>query len=231
MQMPRSRVHYAIAMAVNVDTHGRRSVQASVDVPGSPREVWDALATGPGLACWFFPTDFMAGADGRPQELVCHMGPGADSAARVTAWEPPHSMVVEGDGFVPGVPAVTTEWTVEQRAMLELSGTAPKDAPAWDALTGGLGLTAAVSGERRSAPTCAPPVAGTVERAGDLSELLLRLDEPAPGVAHLFAIPMEDGALLSVRLYLYGDHAAETKVRTGPLWRAWMEQRFPPAPG
>ena len=112
MQMPRSRVHYAIAMAVNVDTHGRRSVQASVDVPGSHREVWDALATGPGLACWFFPTDFMAGADGRPQELVCHMGPGADSAARVTAWEPPHSMVVEGDGFVPGGPAVTTEWTV-----------------------------------------------------------------------------------------------------------------------
>ena len=42
---------------------------------------------------------------------------------------------------------------------------------------------------------------------------------------------MEDGVLLSVRLYLYGDHAAETKVRTGPLWRAWMEQRFPPAPG
>ena len=32
--------------------------------------------------------------------------------------------------------------------MLELSGTAPKDAPAWDALTGGLGLTAAVSGQR-----------------------------------------------------------------------------------
>ena len=231
MQMPGSRVHTAIAMAVNVDTHGRRSVQVSVDVPGSLREVWDAIATGPGLACWFFPTDFMAGADGRPQELVCHMGPGADVATSVTAWEPPRRMVVEGDGFVPGGPAVTTEWTVEQRAMLELSGTAPKDAPAWDALTGGLGLTAAVSGERRSAPTCAPPVAGTVERAGDLSELLLRLDEPAPGVAHLFAIPMEDGALLSVRLYLYGDHAAETKVRTGPLWRAWMEQRFPPAPG
>ena len=249
MQMPGSRVHTAIAMAVNVDTHGRRSVQVSVDMPGSSREVWDAIATGPGLACWFFPTDFMAGADGRPQELVCHMGPCADVAARVTAWEPPHSMVAEGDGFDPGGPAVTTEWTVEQRAfyrilqaymahfrgqpcaMLEMSGTAPKDAPAWDALTGGLGLTAAVSGERRSAPTGAPPVAGTVERAGDLSELLLRLDEPAPGVAHLFAIPMEDGALLSGRLYLYGDHAAETKVRTGPLWRAWMEQRFPPAPG
>ena len=179
----------------------------------------------------FFPTDFMAGADGRPQELVCHMGPGADVAARVTAWEPPHRMVVEGDGFVPGGPAVTTEWTVEQRAMLELSGTAPKDAPAWDALTGGLGLTAAVSGERRSAPAGAPPFAGTVERVGELSELLLRLDEPAAGVADLFAIPMEDGALLSVRLYLYGDHAAETKVRAGPLWRAWMEQRFPPAPG
>ena len=234
-------------MAVSVDAHWRRSVPVSVDVPGSSREVWDAIATGPGLACWFFPTDFMAGADGRPQELVCHMGPGADVAARVTAWEPPHRMVVEGDGFVPGGPAVTTEWTVEQPAffrscrptalqgptvrVLDLSGAAPKDAPAWDALTGGLGLTAAVSGERRSAPTCAPPVAGTVERVGDLSELLLRLDEPAPGVAHLFAIPMEDGALLSVRLYLYGDHAAETKVRTGPLWRAWMEQRFPPAPG
>ena len=101
MQMPGSRVHTAIAMAVNVDTHGRRSVQVSVDMPGSSREVWDAIATGPGLPCWFFPTDFMAGADGRPQELVCHMGPCADVAARVTAWEPPTAWLQRATASIP----------------------------------------------------------------------------------------------------------------------------------
>ena len=35
-------------MSVKRDTSGRRLVQAEVEVPGTPEEVWRAIATGPG---------------------------------------------------------------------------------------------------------------------------------------------------------------------------------------
>ena len=36
-------------MPVNRDPSGRRSVQAETEVPGTPEEVWAAIATGPGI--------------------------------------------------------------------------------------------------------------------------------------------------------------------------------------
>jgi hypothetical protein len=35
---------------------GRRWVQVEVEVPGTPEEVWQAIATGPGISSWFVPT-------------------------------------------------------------------------------------------------------------------------------------------------------------------------------
>ena len=35
-------------MPVKKDASGRRSVEAEVEVPGTPEEVWQAIATGPG---------------------------------------------------------------------------------------------------------------------------------------------------------------------------------------
>ena len=58
-------------------------------------------------------------------------------------------------------------------------------------------------------------------------ELLLRLEEPAPGIAHLFAMEMGGQVYLSVRIYLYGETAAATVARDEPLWQAWMAERFP----
>src|SRR5204863_306203 len=79
----------------------------------------------------------------------------------------------------------------------------------------------------RSAPG-APPFAGRAERLaeGDPCELLLRLDEPAPGIAHFFAVLIGGQVCLPVRLYLYGDRAAAVVDRDEPLWRAWMNARF-----
>ena len=42
-------------MPVKKDESGRRSVQAEVEVPGTPEEVWEAIATGPGITSWFVP--------------------------------------------------------------------------------------------------------------------------------------------------------------------------------
>ena len=33
-----------------------RLVDVQIEVPGTPEQVWEAIATGPGIACWFgFP--------------------------------------------------------------------------------------------------------------------------------------------------------------------------------
>ncbi len=111
---------------------------------------------------------------------------------------------------------------------LELYGTAPGDAEAWETLAQGLGFAdGAKEGEFREAPAESPRFAGTVDCAPDDTELIVRLDQPTSGVAHLFAMPMEDAQFISVRIYLYGEDAAEVVSREQPEWRAWMEARFP----
>ena len=44
-------------MPVKKDSSGRRYVQAEVEVPGTPEQVWQAIATGPGISSWFVPTE------------------------------------------------------------------------------------------------------------------------------------------------------------------------------
>ena len=44
-------------MSVKKDAFGRRSVTVEVEVPGTPEEVWQAIATGPGVSSWFVPTE------------------------------------------------------------------------------------------------------------------------------------------------------------------------------
>ena len=37
-------------MTVKLEANGRRSVQVEFEVPGTPEEVWQAIASGPGIA-------------------------------------------------------------------------------------------------------------------------------------------------------------------------------------
>jgi len=101
-------------MSLKKDESGRRSVQVEVEVPGSPEEVWQAIATGPGISAWFVPTVFEAKA-GKPVSLTLSFGPGMDAVKRVTAWDPPHRFAAEGE-LAPGSPPMATEWTVEAKA-------------------------------------------------------------------------------------------------------------------
>ena len=39
-------------MAVHKDDSGRRKVQVEVEVPGTPEEVWRAIATAEGISSW-----------------------------------------------------------------------------------------------------------------------------------------------------------------------------------
>ena len=87
-------------MPVKKDASGRRSVQAEVEVPGTPEEVWQAIATGPGISSWFVPT---RGRRARGRHRVSHFGPGSmDSAGTITTWEPPRRFVAETRRHGPG---------------------------------------------------------------------------------------------------------------------------------
>src|SRR5262245_11671471 len=100
-------------MSVKKEPSGCRSVQVEVEVPGTPEEVWKAIATGPGVSSWFVPTRMEERQGG---EIVSNFGPGMDCPATITAWEAPKRFVAEGTMGPPGSPTVATEWTVEARS-------------------------------------------------------------------------------------------------------------------
>ena len=101
-------------MSVKKEASGRRSVQVEVEVPGTPAEVWQAIATGPGISSWFVPTTFEQ-SDGRPVSVTMNFGPGMLATSAVTAWEPPRTFAAQGEGWG-GSPPIATEWSVEARA-------------------------------------------------------------------------------------------------------------------
>jgi uncharacterized protein YndB with AHSA1/START domain len=265
-------------MPVKRDPSGRRSIEAEVEVPGTPEEVWKAIASGPGISSWFVPSTVEERAGGT---TTSSFGPGMDSSGTITSWDPPRRYAVDTKDETG---TVGTEWIVEARhggtcrvrvvhswfastddwdaqfeghaegwqsffrilrlylehfrgepsSAIALTGFGPEPkSKTWDALTSLLGITHAAVKRRIESDRRAPPLAGVVERAGDEAypeELLLRLDQPGPGVAHLFAMPMGGQVLLSIRLYLYGRQAAGIAAQVEPRWQAWVAQHFP-APG
>ncbi|HSG39311.1 MAG TPA: SRPBCC domain-containing protein, partial [Thermoanaerobaculia bacterium] len=100
-------------MSVKIDESGRRSVQVEVEVPGTPEEVWRAIATGPGVSSWFVPCEVDERDGG---SVTCHFGPGMDSVATVTAWDPPHRFAAASADLGPEAPPIATEWIVEARS-------------------------------------------------------------------------------------------------------------------
>jgi uncharacterized protein YndB with AHSA1/START domain len=101
-------------MSVKKEPNGRRSVQVEVEVPGTPEEVWQAIATGPGISSWFVPAEFEM-RDGKPVAAKLNFGPGMETSSPVTGWDPPRKWTAESAGWVPGSPPIADEWTVEAR--------------------------------------------------------------------------------------------------------------------
>jgi uncharacterized protein YndB with AHSA1/START domain len=100
-------------MSVKKEASGRRSVQVEVEVPGTPEEVWAAIATGPGVSSWFVPTEFEE-SDGKPVAVKATFGPGMVATSEVTAWDPPRTFSAQGKGWG-GSPPIASEWSVEAR--------------------------------------------------------------------------------------------------------------------
>ncbi|HSL83449.1 MAG TPA: SRPBCC domain-containing protein [Thermoanaerobaculia bacterium] len=102
-------------MSVKIDPEtGERSVAMETEVPGTPEEVWRAVATGPGITAWFVPTEV---AEREGGAIVFDLGPGMGSSTGViTGWEPPHRLAYEEREWMPGAPPVATELHVEAKA-------------------------------------------------------------------------------------------------------------------
>src|SRR5262249_36258214 len=101
-------------MSVKKEPSGRRYVQVEVEVPGTPEEVWRAIATGPGISSWFVPTKFEE-RDGKPVAVTLDFGPGMESRSAVTAWDPPRKFAAQGEGWG-GSPPIADEWSVEAKS-------------------------------------------------------------------------------------------------------------------
>ena len=102
-------------MSVKKEANGRRSVQVEFEVPGTPEDVWQALATGPGISSWFVPTE-VEERDGKPVAVKYHFGPGIDIGSVVTACDRPRLFAQEAAGWSPDSPPMATEWRIEARA-------------------------------------------------------------------------------------------------------------------
>lgn len=97
-------------MSVKKEPSGRRSVEVEVQVPGTPEQVWQAIASGPGISAWFVPTQLDGKVGGK---LACDFGGGMVSSAQITEWQPPHRFVATDTTWLQGGPPVATEWTVQ----------------------------------------------------------------------------------------------------------------------
>ncbi len=100
-------------MPVKKEPSGRRSVEAEVEVPGTPEQVWRAIATGPGVSSWFVPTRVEERTGGK---IAACFGPNMDSVSEITKWDPPRAFAADSDDMCAvGGPKIATEWTVEAR--------------------------------------------------------------------------------------------------------------------
>jgi uncharacterized protein YndB with AHSA1/START domain len=100
-------------MAIKKDGSGKRWVEMELVVPGTPEQVWHALATGPGYAAWFAKSKIEPRAGG---ELLFDFGEGSVSKGEVTAWEPHHRFEYVEREWEPGAPPVATEITITSRS-------------------------------------------------------------------------------------------------------------------
>ncbi len=265
-------------MSVKKEGNGLRSIQVEVEVPGTPEQVWQAIATGPGISSWFVPTTSEEREGG---QLVCTFGPGMDCPAKITAWEAGKRFVAESDMGPPGSPKMATEWSVEARAggicvvrvvhslfastddwdnqlegmeqgwptyfqilrmrlahflgmpcstMQLLGFSKDSEAAAWEKLGGALKLTKVAPGQKWSAPSGVPQMAGVVESVGKgmhPNTVLLRVDQPAPGTAYIGAFSCGGMVQVAASVYLYGDQAKAAVDRDEPAWQKLIGDLFP----
>lgn len=263
-------------MPVKRDGSGKRWVEMEMLVPGTPEEVWQAMATGPGNTAWFTRTTVEERVGGT---IHFDFGPNGESRGEVTIWEPPLRFGYVERDWAEGAPPVATEIAVTARSggrcvvrmvhslfastddwddqlegfeggwpgffqvlrvylahfagmeaasFLAMTSVEAPQLDVWKQLTEGLGLAGADVGEERSSQT-PEKLSGIVEHAEQDDRqryILLRLSQPAPGVALIGTYGASNVANASMAFYLYGDDAGQRAAASEPEWRDWLGKTF-----
>lgn len=68
-------------------------IRKEIEVDASPEEVWQAIATGPGITSWFMPHEVEPGEGGKVRLTV----EGYETSADITAWEPHKRLAYRGE--------------------------------------------------------------------------------------------------------------------------------------
>lgn len=100
-------------MPIKKDETGKRWVELEVIVPGTPEQVWQAIATGPGNTAWWTKAAIEEHVGGA---VHLDSGPYGRSEAEVTLWEPPVRFGYVEYEWAEGAPPIATEITVTARS-------------------------------------------------------------------------------------------------------------------
>jgi uncharacterized protein YndB with AHSA1/START domain len=100
-------------MPVKKDALGQHRVEMEWLAPGTPEQVWDAIATGPGISAWFTEARVEPRVGG---EIAFSFGDGVASSGTVTGWEPPRRFAYEERGWSENAPPIATEIAVTARS-------------------------------------------------------------------------------------------------------------------
>lgn len=112
-----------------------RRMEKRVELDATPEQVWEAIATGPGISSWFVPHEVEPRAGGA---ITQRFGAGFDVTGRVTAWDE-GSRIAYGaaEGVPEGAANYAFEFLVEGRdgggAVLKFVQSGFLDGPDWDA--------------------------------------------------------------------------------------------------
>jgi uncharacterized protein YndB with AHSA1/START domain len=94
-------------------------LEMSFELPGTPEQVWDAIATANGITAWFLRTDLDEREGGT---IVTHMGE-TSSPGTVTGWDPPLRFAYEEPEWATmaghegeSVTPLATEFLIEARS-------------------------------------------------------------------------------------------------------------------
>lgn len=122
-------------------------LELSVPVHGSLDEVWQAVATGPGMTSWYVPSTVEEREGGATTSRFGE-GPEMVVAGRVVVWDPPRRVLFDGGEEATAAGGMTFDWTVDDGPgdlhTVRLVNTGFPDTPEGQAqkaaMTGGWGL-------------------------------------------------------------------------------------------
>jgi uncharacterized protein YndB with AHSA1/START domain len=94
-----------------------RRIEVEIEVPATPEQAWEAVATGPGITAWFMPADVEGHVGG---SIVHHHETDMETSGTIVAYDAPHRFAYEEAGWMPdeerAAQVTATEFLVEARS-------------------------------------------------------------------------------------------------------------------